>query len=192
MAIFSPAAAILLPFLWSAGLRPGPFEASRLLGALRCQVIVTQTRKERMQSTTYVSNLSGIDEFGPVLRQEALRRGLGQALQLVLLINGAEGLARMGRLCFSKAIQIVDFYHALEHGGKVLAPLWSSKENRAQKSSSHCPAFTATVVPLSSRNNGSRTTPPATDPNLYRLNRRNLSCAHLNLGAGTKLENGST
>jgi len=85
------------------------------------------------QSTTYVSSFSGIDEFGPVLRQEALRRGLGLALQVVLLIDGAEGLARMGRLCFSNAIQIVDFYHALEHAGKVLAALLGSKEHPEYK-----------------------------------------------------------
>jgi len=85
------------------------------------------------ESTTYVSSFSGIDEFGPVLRQDALRRGLTVALQVVLLIDGAEGLARMGRLCFPSAIQIVDFYHALEHAGKVLAALLGSKEHPEYK-----------------------------------------------------------
>lgn len=85
------------------------------------------------ESTTYVSSLAGIEEFGPVLRQDALRRGLGLAVQVVLLIDGAEGLARMGRLCFSSAIQIVDFYHALEHAGKVLAALLGSKEHPEYK-----------------------------------------------------------
>jgi hypothetical protein len=81
------------------------------------------------QSTTYVSTFSSIDEFGPLLRQEAIRRGLALAMQVVLLIDGATGLANMGRLCFSTAIQIVDFYHALEHAGKVLAALLGSKEH---------------------------------------------------------------
>jgi hypothetical protein len=81
------------------------------------------------ESTTYVSSMSSIDEFGPALRQDALRRGLGLALQVVLLIDGAEGLANMGRLCFPSAIQIVDFYHALEHAGKVLVALLGSKEH---------------------------------------------------------------
>jgi hypothetical protein len=80
-------------------------------------------------STTYVSSFGAIDEFGPSLRQDALRRGLALALQVVLLIDGAEGLANMGRLCFPKAIQIVDFYHALEHAGKLLAALLGSKEH---------------------------------------------------------------
>lgn len=80
-------------------------------------------------STTYVSSMGSIDEFGPCLRQDAIRRGLALALQVVLLIDGAEGLANMGRLCFPSALQIVDFYHALEHAGKVLVALLGSKEH---------------------------------------------------------------
>jgi len=81
------------------------------------------------ESTTYVSSFGSIEAFGPCLRQDAMRRGLALALQVVLLIDGAEGLARMGRLCFPGAIQIVDFYHALEHAGQVLAALLGSKEH---------------------------------------------------------------
>jgi len=81
------------------------------------------------ESTTYVSSFGSIDEFGPLLRQDAIRRGLALARQVVLLIDGAEGLARMGRLCFPTALQIVDFYHALEHAGQVLVALLGSKEH---------------------------------------------------------------
>lgn len=80
-------------------------------------------------STTYVSTLGPMQEFGPLLRQEAIRRGLALAETVVLLIDGAEALANMGRLCFPNAIQIVDFYHALEHAGKVLVALLGSKEH---------------------------------------------------------------
>jgi hypothetical protein len=86
------------------------------------------------ESTTYVSSFGSIDEFGPVLRQDAIRRGLALALQVVLLIDGAEGLANMGRLCFPGAIQIVDFYHALLHASQVLAALLGSKEHPDFKS----------------------------------------------------------
>lgn len=63
------------------------------------------------------------------MRQEAIRRGLALARQVVLLIDGANGLANMGRLCFGTAIQIVDCYHALEHAGEVLVALLGSKEH---------------------------------------------------------------
>lgn len=82
-----------------------------------------------LDSTTYVSTFDSIDEFGPLLRQEAIRRGLALAMQVVLLIDGAVGLANMGRKCFPTALQIVDFYHALEHAGLVLVALLGSKEH---------------------------------------------------------------
>ncbi len=43
------------------------------------------------ESTTYVSSFQSIDAFGPLLRQEALRRGLGSAGKVVVLIDGAAG-----------------------------------------------------------------------------------------------------
>lgn len=75
------------------------------------------------ESTTYVSSLQSIDQFGPLLRREALRRGMATAAQVVLLIDGAVGLEHMGRDCFKEAIQIVDFFHAMEHAGTVLEAL---------------------------------------------------------------------
>ena len=80
-------------------------------------------------TTTYVSTMGPLEEFGPQLRQEAIRRGLPLAIFVVLLIDGAEGLANMGRLCFPTALQIVDFYHAMEHARKVLVALLGSKEH---------------------------------------------------------------
>ena len=80
-------------------------------------------------STSYVSSFESIDQFGPMLRQEAIRRGLPLAMFVVLLIDGAAGLAKMGRSCFPTALQIVDFYHALEHAGRILIALLGSKEH---------------------------------------------------------------
>ena len=88
-------------------------------------------------STTYVSTLGPIEEFGPLLRQEAIRRGLALATFVVLLIDGAEGLAHMGRLCFPNALPIVDFYHAMEHARKVLVALLGSKEHPEFKKRLH-------------------------------------------------------
>jgi len=89
------------------------------------------------ESTTYVSSFGSIDEFGRLLRQEAIRRGLPLALQVVLLIDGAVGLANMGRDCFGTAVQIVDFYHALQHAGQVLVALLGSKEHPDYKPRLH-------------------------------------------------------
>ena len=48
---------------------------------------------------------------------------MGSAGEVVLLIDGASGLENMGRQNFKDCVQIVDFYHALEHAGLVLAAL---------------------------------------------------------------------
>jgi len=85
------------------------------------------------ESTTYVSNLGPLEDFGPILRQEAIRRGLGQAPKVVLLIDGALGLENMGHLNFRDAIQIVDFYHGAEHAGKVVEALLGGKEHPEYK-----------------------------------------------------------
>ena len=79
------------------------------------------------ESTTYTSSMESIDEFAPMLRREALRRGMSYAVKVVLLIDGASCLENMGLISFKDAIQIVDFYHALEHAGHVLVALLGSK-----------------------------------------------------------------
>lgn len=74
-------------------------------------------------STTYVSSFKSIDDFGPLLRQEGLRRGMATAEKIVLLIDGANGLENMGKQNFKGCVQIVDFFHAMEHAGLVLDAL---------------------------------------------------------------------
>jgi hypothetical protein len=75
------------------------------------------------ESTTYVSSFKSIDDFGPLLRQEAIRRGMGSAGKVVLLVDGAVGLGNMGKDCFLDAVHIVDFYHGMEHAALALAAL---------------------------------------------------------------------
>lgn len=67
------------------------------------------------QSTTYLSGIESPSDFGIGLRREAIRRGLYDAKEVVLLVDGAAGLEKMGRDYFADAVQIVDLYHALEH-----------------------------------------------------------------------------
>jgi len=80
-------------------------------------------------STSYVSHLGPIGDFAPMLRREALRRGMGNATHVVFLVDGAEGLECMGRDYFPGCTQIVDFYHAMEHASRVLAAWLGSKEH---------------------------------------------------------------
>ena len=61
---------------------------------------------------------------------------MASAGEVVLLIDGASGLENMGRLKFKDCVQIVDFYHALEHAGLVLAAL-IGKDNPNYKARHH-------------------------------------------------------
>lgn len=65
-------------------------------------------------STTYVGSFETAEEFGARLRREARRRGLGQAVQVVLLGDGAAWIWELARVNFPMALWIVDFYHAAE------------------------------------------------------------------------------
>ncbi|MGO8699497.1 MAG: ISKra4 family transposase [Limisphaerales bacterium] len=66
-------------------------------------------------SSTYVSSFACAPDFGPLIRAEALRRGMALATMVVLLGDGAAWIWEIARTCFPFAAQIVDFYHALEH-----------------------------------------------------------------------------
>lgn len=80
-------------------------------------------------STTYLSFLGPITDFAPSLRQEAIRRGMSKAEKTILLIDGAEGLECMGRDYFPGCVQIVDFFHAMEHASHTLVALLGNKEH---------------------------------------------------------------
>lgn len=66
-------------------------------------------------STTFVGAIERADAFGWRLYSEALRRGLLEAQQVVVLGDGAGWIRNLAELHFPEAIQIVDLYHAREH-----------------------------------------------------------------------------
>src|SRR5262245_2533756 len=65
-------------------------------------------------STTYVGSFQNAQEFGLLLRQEARRRAVGVAKQVVFLSDGAAWTEEIPRQCFAGAVSILDFYHAAE------------------------------------------------------------------------------
>ena len=79
------------------------------------------------ESTSYVSTFGTIEDLGLLLRWEARRRGSGTAGKIILLIDGALGLERLGLINFPGCLQIVDFYHALEHLKELLESLWGKE-----------------------------------------------------------------
>jgi hypothetical protein len=86
-------------------------------------------------STSYLATFECSSDFGVALRREARRRGSGTAKEVVLLIDGAAALEKLGTVNFPGCTQIVDLYHACEHLGAVFEALWGSnyKEHREYK-----------------------------------------------------------
>lgn len=82
-------------------------------------------------STSYVGTFQGCREAGILLRQEAVRRGLGRAEQVVYLGDGAAWVWENCRLNFPGAVEILDFYHATEHVGALAKALHDTDPIRA-------------------------------------------------------------
>ncbi|MBI1879631.1 MAG: hypothetical protein HYR94_15660 [Chloroflexi bacterium] len=65
---------------------------------------------------SYVAHLGEPEPFAKLLSAEAERRGYDQAGQRVCLGDGAKWIWNLSNLCFPTAQEIVDWYHAVEHG----------------------------------------------------------------------------
>jgi hypothetical protein len=66
-------------------------------------------------STTYLGSFACSGDFGPLVRQAALTRGMTKARQVLFLGDGAAWVWEIARTCFPQAAQILDYYHASEH-----------------------------------------------------------------------------
>jgi hypothetical protein len=79
-------------------------------------------------STSYLATFGNVEQLGLLLRWEARRRGSGTAQEIILLLDGALGLENHGEINFPGCLQIVDFYHAVQHL-KSLAEALLGKEH---------------------------------------------------------------
>jgi len=79
------------------------------------------------QSTTYTGSFEPAEAFGLKIRNEAQRRGIGLALIVLFLGDGAAWVWELARLNFPGAICILDFYHALEHLNDLCKNLYAGR-----------------------------------------------------------------
>lgn len=85
-------------------------------------------------STTYTGSFEIAEEFGGRLRKEALRRGMGRAMKIVVLGDGAAWIWELARVNFPSTIMvlwIVDLYHALERLHKLCQGLYAGQSSAA-------------------------------------------------------------
>jgi len=84
-------------------------------------------------STTYVGSFETASDFGSRIRAEALRRGLGRALKVVFIGDGAAWIWELARINFPMAILILDLYHALERLHELCEGLYGADNPWAER-----------------------------------------------------------
>jgi hypothetical protein len=66
-------------------------------------------------SSSYVGAIETVEDFGPRISAEAMRRGFHHARTVIVLGDGAPWIWNLAAAYFPDAIHIVDLYHAREH-----------------------------------------------------------------------------
>lgn len=96
--------------------------------------LFTQTARDEQghpirdpNSTTYVGAIESSEAFGKRLYAEALRRGLYEHTQVVLITDGAAYNKSIAELHFPNAVHIIDLYHAFQHLHALAAVLVPEK-----------------------------------------------------------------
>lgn len=104
------------------------------LGCVFTQTTLDQNgepaRDER--STTYVGAIEPAEQFGLRVYAEAVRRGLREADEVIVLGDGAPWIWTIADLHFYGAIQIIDIYHALEHLTAVVKSVYAIMDNKSK------------------------------------------------------------
>jgi hypothetical protein len=78
-------------------------------------------------STTYVGAIESSTLFGWRIYAEALRRGLAQAKEVIVLTDGARYNRTIAQTHFPEAVHIVDLFHAYEHLTTLAQIVWGQE-----------------------------------------------------------------
>ncbi len=76
-------------------------------------------KDSRVRTHAYVATLDKVDRFAPLLGTLAHQHGHHLAKEVVVIGDGAAWIWQLAAKQFPGAVQIVDFFHAAEHLGKV-------------------------------------------------------------------------
>lgn len=106
----------------------------------RLGCVFTQTRADDSgnpmrdeDSTSYVGAIESAEQFGPRIYGEAVRRGVREAKEVVVLGDGPPWIWTIADLHFHGATQILDLYHALEHMTLIGKSIYPVMDRRTKK-----------------------------------------------------------
>jgi hypothetical protein len=83
--------------------------------------------------TTYVGTMQDSHKFGLLARVESERRGIRQALEVVILGDGASWIDTIAGEHFASHTRIIDFYHVDERLGELAKALWPVQERKRKR-----------------------------------------------------------
>ena len=86
----------------------------------------------RAHSLSYVTALAEAEPFGWQLWQEAARRGVQEAGEVVVVGDGAHWIWNLAELHFPGATQIVDWYHASTYVWSAANTIWGDTHPRRE------------------------------------------------------------
>ena len=108
-----------------------PWKKDKSVGTLTCRYgecksgVVYETHQDssgkdhRVRTCDYVSTMATVETFGPLMGALAHQQGHHTAREVVVIGDGAPWIWQIAGKQFTGAIQIVDFFHAMEHLAKV-------------------------------------------------------------------------
>jgi len=118
-----------------AGRKGKQADGSALTREAKLGCVFTQTTVDEKgfpvrdpESTSFIGTIESSDKFGWRIYAEAVRRGLYNAEQVVILGDAAEWIHSIKEEHFHNAIQIVDLYHAREHVSILCNHLFAGDE----------------------------------------------------------------
>ena len=102
--------------------------ATLYAGESRCR---TAGGRGKVLSKEYLATLEGAEGFGRQLWERASAWQVDQARRVVVMGDGAPWIWNLAAEHFPGAVEIVDFYHAVEHLWSAGEALWGDRERSA-------------------------------------------------------------
>jgi len=81
-------------------------------------------------STSYIATMQRCGAFAGLLRNEALRRGMGLADEVVFIADGAAWIWEIARTNFPDCVEILDYYHASEYLTEIVKLLFGKDSDQ--------------------------------------------------------------
>jgi hypothetical protein len=76
----------------------------------------------------YVASLEDCEGFGAILEMQAQAWQVQKVRRVVLMGDGAAWIWNLSEMHFPQAVEIVDFYHAVEHLWQAAEALWGNRD----------------------------------------------------------------